>query len=228
MDAARLFAWLAAVSPPGTSAVAATIGPVPAFDPAEETAIERAVPRRRDEFRGGRACARRALAGLGRAPCSIPADARRLPVWPEGYLGSISHGAGLCVAQAARADGFLGIGVDVEAADAVDPGLAGTLARPGEWAAISRAGAPARAAAALCFSAKEAFYKACFPSMGVLLGFHAVRLEVDWPRSAFAARLVAPGSPFAGGNRRWEGRFLLAGPWLATAIWIPRGPGRLG
>jgi 4'-phosphopantetheinyl transferase EntD len=216
MDGARLAAWLAAVSPPGTSAAAGPIAPMPAFDAAEAAAVERAVPRRRDEFLSGRDCARRALAGLGRAPCAIPADARRLPVWPEGTLGSISHGAGLCVAQAASTDRFLGIGIDVEGADAVDLGLVHIIAGPDEWTAIARAAPSARAAAALCFSAKEAIYKACFPSLGLLLGFHDVRLEVDWPRSAFAARLTRdPG-------RRCHGRFLLAHPRVATAVWIPR------
>jgi 4'-phosphopantetheinyl transferase EntD len=224
MDAARLAAWLAEVSPPGTAAAARPIAPMPAFDPAEEAAVARAVPRRRDEFRSGRDCARRALAGLGCPPRAIPADARRLPVWPEGYLGSISHGAGLCVAQAARADRFLGIGIDVEGADAVDPGLADTIAAPDEWAAITRAAPSERAAAALCFSAKEAVYKACFPFLGRLLAFRDVRLEVDWPRAGFAARL-------AGADRCWRGRFLLAGPRVATAVPIPldpRGPTRSG
>ena len=96
---------------------------LPAFDPAEEAILSRAVPRRRDEFRSGRACARRALADLECPLQGIPADSRRLPVWPSGFVGSISHGAGLCIAQVARTRDFLGVGVDIEVAEAVLPDL---------------------------------------------------------------------------------------------------------
>ena len=175
MDPALLADWLASVSPPGTAAATAPIAALPAFDAAEEAAIHGAVPRRRDEYRSGRACARRALAHLGCPPGSLPADPRRLPAWPAGFLGSISHGAGTCVAQAARSDDFLGLGIDVEASDALGPHLVATIARPDEWPSIMRGAACGRVAAALCFSAKEAVYKAYFPSTAAYLDFHDVR-----------------------------------------------------
>jgi 4'-phosphopantetheinyl transferase EntD len=222
MDADLLAAWLARVSPPETAVAAAPIATLPAFDAAEEAAITAAVPRRRDEFRSGRDCARRALAALGCPAWSIPADSRRLPMWPAGFLGSISHGAGVCVAQVARAGGFLGVGLDVEASDAVTPDLVEAIALPDEWRAMARAGGGDRVAAALCFSAKEAVYKAYFPATELVLDFHDVRLDVDWARGSFVANLVSPDKPGLGGRRSWDGHFLFVGQRVATAVVIRR------
>ena len=222
MDPALLADWLASVSPPGTAAATAPIAALPAFDAAEEAAIHGAVPRRRDEYRSGRACARRALAHLGCPPGSLPADPRRLPAWPAGFLGSISHGAGTCVAQAARSDDFLGLGIDVEASDALGPDLVATIARPDEWPSIMRGAACGRVAAALCFSAKEAVYKAYFPSTAAYLDFHDVRVEVQWSRRTFTATLLSPDKPGLGGRRSWHGHFLVAERSLATAVFVHR------
>jgi 4'-phosphopantetheinyl transferase EntD len=222
MDPTLLADWLTCVSPPGTAAATAPIAALPAFDVAEEAAIHGAVARRRDEFRSGRACARRALAELGCPPSSLPADPRRLPAWPAGFLGSISHGAGICVAQAARSDDFLGLGIDVEASDALDTDLVATISCPDEWPSIARGAASDRVAATLCFSAKEAVYKAYFPSTAAWLDFHDLRLEVQWSRRSFTATLLSPDKPALGGRRSWHGHFLLAGRSLATAVFVPR------
>ena len=197
---------------------------LPAFDPAEEAILSRAVPRRRDEFRSGRACARRALADLECPLQGIPADSRRLPVWPSGFVGSISHGAGLCIALVARTRDFLGVGVDIEVAEAVLPDLLDFVASPDEWQAMRCGGPGDRAAATLCFSAKEAFYKAYFPCTEVLLGFHDVRVEADWSCGRFDATLVSPDKPGLHGRRSWSGNFLLAEPVLATTLLIERAP----
>jgi 4'-phosphopantetheinyl transferase EntD len=222
MSAEPLARWLAEVSPPGTCAAAGPVGPARAFAASEETGVAGARPARRDEFLTGRALARAALAGLGCPPCPIPADAERVPIWPDGFLGSISHGGGLCLAQVARSRDALGLGIDVEPMDAVEAGLIEELVRPDEWAAMSR-GAPADAdAATLCFSAKEAVYKAYFPRTRAFLEFGDLRLEVDWSSASFAAALVAGEKPSLAGRRRFEGRFARIRAHLATAVWVLR------
>src|SRR5205814_1840165 len=92
-----LAAWLAAVAPVGTAAVAGPITSALAFDESESAAVLEAVARRRDEFLTGRTFARRALAELGCPATAIPVGEGRMPIWPDGYLGSISHCEGLCV-----------------------------------------------------------------------------------------------------------------------------------
>ena len=56
----------------------------------------------------------------------------RAPVWPEGVVASLSHTAGLCLAVAARARDWRGLGVDLERALPLDPGLVPTIASPAE------------------------------------------------------------------------------------------------
>ena len=64
--------------------------PDPLF-PEEEALLLRAVSKRRNEFALSRTCARRALANIGVAPCSILRTSDRAPIWPSGIVGSITH-----------------------------------------------------------------------------------------------------------------------------------------
>ena len=126
------------------------------------------------------------------------------------------------MAQVARSRDALGLGIDVEPINAVGAGLIDELARPDEWAAMSR-DAPANAdPATLCFSAKEAVYKAYFPRTRAFLEFRDLRLEVDWSSASFAAALVADEKPSLAGRRHFEGRFARIGAHLATAVWVLR------
>jgi enterobactin synthetase component D len=140
--------------------------------PVERQAIARAVPARQAEFAGGRDAARAALAQLGLPPQPIPKGADRAPVWPEGVVASLSHTAGLCVAVAARARDWRGLGVDLERALPLDPGLVPTIASPAE---LDRLAPLEPGLAALhVFGAKEAAYKAQYPLTRSLFGFAAM------------------------------------------------------
>src|SRR5262245_9062851 len=164
-----LAAWIAAVAPTGTAVAAGPTESGAAFDASEAAAVARAVARRRDEFLTGRALARRALAELGCPPTAIPVGEGRMPIWPDLYLGSISHCPGLCVAHVARRRALLGIGVDVERAQALSPDLIASVSSPEEWARLSHGQTPQIDAGTLCFSAKEAVYKAYFPAARTFL-----------------------------------------------------------
>ena len=219
----RLLAqWLAAVAPTGTAVAAGPIAPAIAFDEDEAATVAAAVARRRDEFLTGRALARRALAELGCPPTAIPVGEGRMPIWPDPYVGSISHCDGLCVAHVARRRDLVGIGVDVERARALSPDLIANISSPEEWDRLAKGQTPEIDAGTLCFSAKEAVYKAYFPAARTFLGFSDVFLEVDWAREAFAASLAADDKPDVAGRRRIEGRFARIGGYLATAVWIAR------
>jgi len=94
----------------------------PDLFPEELQAMARATPARRYEFALGRRCAREALALLGGPRVAIPVGRFRDPVWPFGYVGSITHCRGFCAAAAARTPpgnsscGIRGIGLDSEPA----------------------------------------------------------------------------------------------------------------
>jgi 4'-phosphopantetheinyl transferase EntD len=146
----------------------------------EKQAVERAVEKRRREFAGGRACARAALAELGAPAAPLLPDGDRVPSWPAGFVGSISHCADCCLAAVARSDQIVAIGIDVEQRRPLG-------ARERELVCTERErellGDPDLTIA--LFAAKESFYKALFPRVRRLIDFHAVELRLDLPRRRF-------------------------------------------
>src|SRR5689334_3062733 len=77
----------------------------------------RAVPERRTLFALGRAAARDALSELGIEPTPIPRSSDGAPVWPDGFVGAISHTRQVALAVAGRREDYVGLGVDVEELD---------------------------------------------------------------------------------------------------------------
>ncbi len=80
----------------------------------EEALITRSVDKRQREFRAGRHCAHQALECLGLEATPLLWGERREPIWPQGYLGSISHCDGYALAACALQGEIVGIGIDVE------------------------------------------------------------------------------------------------------------------
>lgn len=136
----------------------------------EEEAVARSVPRRRREFARGRASARAALEALGARPTSIPVGLGRAPVWPRGFLGSITHAGGLAAAAVARRTALACLGIDAEAAGVLEPAVQEMIFAPGE----DRGTEPWWPA--LVFSAKESVYKALHPAVRAWIPFEAVRV----------------------------------------------------
>jgi 4'-phosphopantetheinyl transferase EntD len=192
-----------------------------ALFPAEKSAIERAVEKRRREFTTARGCAHRALVGLGLAPGPVPGGVRGEPLWPAGVVGSITHCRGYRGAAVAHAADLVTIGIDAETHASLPDGLVDDVARPGEREMLGElaAATPAIHWDRLLFSAKEAVYKAWFPLTRSWLGFEDAELEIDPRRRAFTARLLVPG-PDVGGKelRGFEGAWLVRDGLILTAI----------
>ncbi len=195
----------------------------------EEQAVLKAVPRRRAEFRAGRASARAALSRLGvRTPEPILMANDRKPMWPAGYIGSISHCQDFCIAAVAPASALYGLGIDVEprkplpndvqdliliASDYIDSALITAL---GELV-CSR----------LIFSAKESIYKCMNPVLRLELDFHDVQVTVR-PKSPrlplFGSFRAMPmkGVPFSlNALKRLRGRYVVTETHLVTSLSWP-------
>jgi len=216
----RIAAWIAATTPEGTAVAVDRIGPSAAFDAGEEAAIARAVARRRDEFTTGRRLAREALARLGCVATSLPPDSDRVPRWPEGFVGTISHAGGLCVALVGRARDLVGIGIDIEETARLQPGLTPLICRPDEIDLDETGGTVDQTL--LRFVAKEAFFKAYFPTTRAFLGFQDVRVAVNPASDHFKARLMEPRRPSLYGARTFLGRFATLGSHIVAVAWIAR------
>lgn len=197
----------------------------PAPMPEEEDALPRASAARRREFLAGRALARRAMRGLGLPASPIPVASDRSPVWPQGVTGSISHCADLCgAAMALTADGFLALGLDIEAAEPLERSLWAEICTPGERERLARLSeTEAGSLAKLVFSAKEAAYKCQYPLSRRLFDFQVFEIELDLPAGGFGARFTTDIAPFRKGDVL-RGRFRMTDSHVATAISLRRGP----
>jgi 4'-phosphopantetheinyl transferase EntD len=194
----------------------------------EQAAVAAARPARQAEFHRGRACARRALARWGVAPAAIPAGPDRVPVWPAGFVGSITHCPGFCAAAVARTADVAALGIDAEPDRPLPDGVDEVVLRPEErsWlagagAAGSGAGAVGRAGAGdrLVFAAKEAAYKAWYPLAGRVLEFEEVSISVHPERPAFTASiLVEPARPVAVDLSTLRGTYRVDGGILVTSV----------
>ncbi len=187
--------------------------------PQEAAFIARAVEGRRAEFTAGRVLARRALAALGGGDCPILAGSRNMPVWPAGYVGSISHTHGHVAAAVGRASDILSIGIDIEHAHRFRPELEPKIASPAEIAR-NFAGLPPddrRMALAIMFSAKETFYKCQYPITEHYLGFHDAEVTIDHDRQTFRLTLLTD-IPALNGRQVFDGRYTIQDGTIFTAM----------
>ncbi len=166
----------------GVEAVWATIAAA-AGDILEEEAqvVSNAVPKRVREFSAGRRLARHVLREIGTDAAAIPADPDRLPVWPAGFNGSISHTAERVAVAICRTNQYRGIGLDIETARSLDHDLIASVLTVEE----RRNYAQDDIDPTILFSCKEAVYKAVYPRFREFLELHDV--EIDYRDDAFRA-----------------------------------------
>jgi 4'-phosphopantetheinyl transferase EntD len=226
MPLARASTLLQTLFPEG-AVVAATREPGDAAKlfPEEAAHVQRAVPKRVQEFAAGRLCARRAMAAFGWGDFPIIAAKDRQPIWPASLVGSITHTTGLAAAVVAEKSLIAGVGIDCEVVGHVGTDIWPTICVPAETAWVQSLPQHMQSSAvAFLFSAKEAFYKCQYPLTGEWLDFHDVCVTPqEWgaPCSAFrvgATRRLAIApylSPSLLGNYLFDDGFVTAGVAMA-------------
>lgn len=151
--------------------------------------LRRASKKRQQEFIAGRYCALRALQGAGHElDVELPIGEDRLPIWPTGWTGSISHCTSVTMAMAGQASLHSSLGVDVE--EWMDAHVARStqseIGLPGEIALFHDLSP--HHALTLLFSAKEALYKALYPLVRQFFDFKAVQ-AINVTESTLTLRL---------------------------------------
>jgi enterobactin synthetase component D len=135
----------------------------------------------------GRTCAGAALAALGSAERErqpLLRGSAGEPLWPTGFIGSITHTSDFACAVVASSQSFAGIGIDSERL--VDAAVGDDIATVCLTAAerqrlllgplLYR-----RWTATVIFCVKEAFYKAAYPLVGRYIDFDELEvLHVDF------------------------------------------------
>src|SRR5688572_29041761 len=170
--------------------------------PEEAALIRQAVLSRRQQFTAGRQLARQAWQALGRDAAPLLNDARRVPIWPSGLVGTITHTQTWCGAAVAFASDVSGLGADVEASTPLELALWERVCRPEEQTFLNARPEALRGLLAKgIFSAKESIYKALYPAVRIFLDFQgmSIALEVsDGERTAEAQAVGASPAPIHG------------------------------
>lgn len=192
--------------------------------PDEQQHIARAVAKRQAEFGTARVCARRALARIGIAPCSLVPHQDRSPRWPSDVKGSISHTQGCCVVAVTRSPDVIALGVDIEEDTPLQRDLVPAICTPDEQRWVDRFDQETRGwLGKLLFSAKEAFYKCQYPLTRTIIDFHDVQLSVDLAAGAFSVANVRPNGPSWDHVRRVTGKFRRDSRFIVTTAVLTAG-----
>ena len=197
--------------------------PVPVLG--EESAYLEAMRQsRKREFSHGRASARSALHRLGVAAGPIPRDDQRVPVWPEGFLGSITHCDGFVAAAVAPVSRVVGLGIDAECIGRVDSTLTRSICSPEEEAHFLGFDHIAKLDwRTLVFSAKESFYKAWYPATRTPLGFTEVELLLLPDESRFVITVGLEKAGLAPWGATASGRYIVGENHIVTGVVVPAG-----
>lgn len=191
--------------------------------PEEARDTARMAATRLAEFRLGRACARRALTALGHADFALRNDTARVPIWPQGVVGSLTHCEDFCAVAVAHDSQLLGLGLDAEPRRVLEARILQRISSEAERRHLA-ALPPAPGESdwgLLLFSAKESFYKCYFPLARRFLGFRDAEIEFLPEAGSFRARLLAADAPSAAGARRLNGRFEVDATHVATGVLLP-------
>jgi 4'-phosphopantetheinyl transferase EntD len=148
----------------------------------EWESIRRCAEARILDFCAGRLCARRALAEFGMHEFELLSAPDRQPLWPSAVTGSITHTEGFSAAVVGARDHIAGLGIDAERVSAVHQELWPSICAPEELERLQALPVNAQLqAAALTFTAKEAFFKCQYPLAAERFDFAEVQLrDADW------------------------------------------------
>lgn len=140
--------------------------------------LAKSVKKRKGEYLASRLLARHALCRLGAEPWVLDNDADRVPLWPKGFSGSLSHShqrVALLVTNSAK--GTLS-GVDCEnilrRETAVE--IEKAIVSNNEREKLIASGLSLVAALTVAFSIKESLYKALYPKLRQFMDFNAAEI----------------------------------------------------
>jgi enterobactin synthetase component D len=191
--------------------------------PEENKLVEKAVPKRQDEFKAGRFCAKTALEFFHVPNPLILSGSNQQPLWPDGFSGSITHCDGMYGAAAAKTDEYKSLGFDIEVIQrkVSEKEIAKRVCVSEELADMeSLSDKDFQIAARTIFSAKESIYKCLFPLVGKYFGFQAVRIQLNRENHSFCAFLLKTLNDDFPEGAYINGSFRLINKYVFTSAWV--------
>lgn len=170
--------------------------------------LAQSVVKRRAEYLAGRYLCKKMLDVHG-LPSIVPSGASREPIWPAGWLGSITHTRDMAISCLCRDSDIALLGIDLEAwmDDSLASNIADTIIDQHERQLLA---GPWRFSQglSLVFSAKESFFKAAFPLVKRYFDFDGVRMvDIDYAAKRFSLRVAEPLAPELPRGRILTGSF---------------------
>ena len=183
------------------------------------------VSKRQTEFLAGRLCAHEALRALTGMPFVPPVGEDRAPQWPQGIVGSITHGAGWAGAVVGRQHQWDGLGLDIERLLAPERAerLAGEILTPAEMSRYVALGEGERAELVTrTFSLKESLFKALYPLVKQRFYFQDACVMECTPDGAARLRLQIDLSDNWRKGAEFDGQFATFDGYVLSLISIAR------
>ncbi len=143
------------------------------------------------------------------------------PLWPQGFVGSITHTDDFASAAVALTTDVVALGIDTERVMSEPRAreVGRVIAWPVELVPARAAGLTRLEALTLVFSAKESIFKCVHPRVGRMFAFHDVRLiDVDAAARTFSARMATTLSREFPAGTVLEGGFEIDGDWIHTGM----------
>ncbi|HEX9169187.1 MAG TPA: 4'-phosphopantetheinyl transferase superfamily protein [Roseiarcus sp.] len=138
--------------------------------------MARAIDSVRRASGAARIVAKALLVELGASPgVELLRSASGAPLWPPGFVGSLTHDREYAAAAVAPTPSILGVGIDIEPPLPLPEELLDRIATPDERKQLKGDLVSAR----LLFCMKEAVYKATNPIDGVFLEHHDVEVSLE-------------------------------------------------
>lgn len=143
----------------------------------QQLVVEFHSARKKAEFTLGRAAADRAIRRLGLSqPPTLLKGKKSEPIWPEGFIGSITHCEPWTVAAVARRAEIASLGIDLESVRRMrGDDISRLVCCDSELAWVGQ-GIERWQRLTMLFSAKEAIFKAFYPACQQFFDFRDVRL----------------------------------------------------
>lgn len=167
--------------------------------PEEAAALSlNAVEKRRREYVGGRVCARLALKELCVAAGPILQGDSHEPLWPDGFVGSLTHCRGYVAALVTSTRWAVSVGIDAEPNEPLPINTLCVVATAEELELVHRQRLTSPDSSAhfdrVLFCVKEAVYKYWFQYCGHPLHFQDAVVRMT--SNTVTARIETPTGPF--------------------------------
>lgn len=139
--------------------------------------LARAVPKRQAEFLAGRYAAREVMrcAHIDDGdPKTVSVGKQRCPVWPDKFIGSITHTdrKAFCTITGSRPEVQIGIDYENYMHDLTASEVRSNVHSVEEGRLLLEQGVSSNVATTIIFSAKESLFKALYPRVGEYFGFN--------------------------------------------------------